>query len=739
MKGSVPDMATGYDGSIRIDTKIDSSGVEDGVNKIGSSLKGLGAAIAAAFATKALVAFGQKAVEVASDLSEVQNVVDTTFGEGAAKIEEFAKSAATQFGLSELSAKQYSSTLGAMFKSMGLGGADVEEMSTSLTGLAGDMASFYNLDTSVAFEKLRSGISGETEPLKQLGINMSEANLKAYALSQGITTAYSSMTEAEKAALRYDYIMQVTADAQGDFAKTSDGLANQQRILQLNMENLAASVGEALLPTVNELTTALNGLLSGEMDGEQFGVALAGALTNAANAIVENLPALLDTGIKIIAGIVSGIGEGLPQLLPAVVEAITTIVQGLIDNIPMLIDAALKLIVGLAQGLLAALPVLIKALPEIITGLINALLESIPLLIQAGIDLLTSLVTALPEIISAIVEAIPQIISGIITALMDNLPKIIQAGVDLFLALIDALPEILVTLATAMPQIILAITDALVDNIDEIIECGVLLLVALVENLPAIIAGVVEAIPKIIAAIVEAFVGLGGKIVEIGENLIKGLWEGIVNMATWIADKITGFFTGIVDGVKDFLGIHSPSKVFAEIGGYAMEGMAEGIKGGENQATDAARKAAEAVSNASVVNFPESEFENIAPAFARNVIDPISNMFNSLWGGAADGATHALAGMRQDWSSGIQLGGFKLPTISTSTMIPPSVAFASMTRSAQAPEAGTLQQLAETFKANGSAGERVVIENVVNLDGREIWRNQKVVARQMGKSFVEGV
>ena len=202
--------------------------------------------------------FIQQGITLASDLTEVQNVVDVTFGDGAAQIYEWSDAAAESFGMSSLAAQQYNGTMGAMLKSMGLTDDKVKEMSMDMTGLAGDMASFYNLDVEKAFEKIRSGISGETEPLKQLSINMSVANLEAYALSQGIETAYKKMTEAEKATLRYNYLMSVTADAQGDFARTSDSFANQQRILELQTQNLAASFGEKLLPKINDLTGTLN-------------------------------------------------------------------------------------------------------------------------------------------------------------------------------------------------------------------------------------------------------------------------------------------------------------------------------------------------------------------------------------------------------------------------------------------------------------------------------------------------
>lgn len=211
-------------------------------------------------AGKAIVQFGKESVGLASDLQEVQNVVDVTFGDDAAEINRWSKNANKSFGLTELQAKQYTSTLGAMMKSSGLTGKAVTAMSKDMAGLAADMASFYNLDMDTAFEKIRAGISGETEPLKALGINMSVANLEAYALSQGITKSYEAMSQAEQVTLRYNYLMQATSDAQGDFARTTDSLANAQRVLEGNIATLKANIGEALLPVVNGAVEAINGL-----------------------------------------------------------------------------------------------------------------------------------------------------------------------------------------------------------------------------------------------------------------------------------------------------------------------------------------------------------------------------------------------------------------------------------------------------------------------------------------------
>lgn len=236
--------------------------VQQQTEKIKSALGKIGKVVAVAFSVTALISFGKSCIELGSDLEEVQNVVDVTFGSMSENVNRFARDALEQFGLSETSAKKYTSTLGAMLKSMGFTTSVAADMSMEMTGLAADMASFYNLDTDVAFEKIRSGISGETEPLKQLGINLSVANLEAYALSQGMTTAYSAMSQKEQALLRYNYLLSVTADAQGDFARTSDGWANQVRVLTERFNALKAAIGKGLIVVLTPVIRVLNNLLA---------------------------------------------------------------------------------------------------------------------------------------------------------------------------------------------------------------------------------------------------------------------------------------------------------------------------------------------------------------------------------------------------------------------------------------------------------------------------------------------
>lgn len=236
--------------------------LEDRTNKSTDAFSRLAKAIGLVMIARKALDTIKTGIDYASDLAEVQNVVDVTFGSATEAINSWSKECLAAYGMNEVSAKRYAGTIGAMLKSSGLAGDAIVDMSKDMVGLAGDMASFYNLDLETAFEKIRSGISGETEPLKQLGINMSVANLEAYALSQGITTAYNEMSQAEQVMLRYNYLMSTTADAQGDFARTQDSYANQTRLLSESWLEFTGIMAEQLLPVLTTIVSWLNNIVA---------------------------------------------------------------------------------------------------------------------------------------------------------------------------------------------------------------------------------------------------------------------------------------------------------------------------------------------------------------------------------------------------------------------------------------------------------------------------------------------
>lgn len=257
------------DGSVIIDTRLDTTGVQKGVSAIKQSFNGLGSAvkkigllIGGAFAVGKLVQFGKECVELGSDLAEVQNVVDVTFTTMSDKVNEFAKNAMTSAGLSETMAKQYVGTFGAMSKSFGFSEQQAYDMSTALTQLTGDVASFYNISQDLAYIKLKSVFTGETETLKDLGVVMTQTALDQYALANGYGKTTSKMTEQEKVALRLKFVTEQLSAASGDFARTSGSWANQVRVMQLQIQSLKATIGQGLINIFTPVIKVINTLLA---------------------------------------------------------------------------------------------------------------------------------------------------------------------------------------------------------------------------------------------------------------------------------------------------------------------------------------------------------------------------------------------------------------------------------------------------------------------------------------------
>ena len=366
-------------------------------------LKGLGTTILAV-GTAAAVTFGAMGVaglEYASDLQEVQNVVDKTFAENSAIIDDFAARSLEAYGLNALEAKKYSSTVGAMLKSMGLTSDETLVMSQNLTALAGDVASFYNLSGDEAFEKIRAGISGETEPLKQLGINMSVANLEAYALSQGISTAYNKMSQADQAVLRYNYLLSATADAQGDFADTSDSFANQQKLLKANIQQTAGEIMQNMLPALAGAMKEANGFIK-SLDTAAIGK-FVGSLADMAVAfmpLVMDLMPLFGNLIGMIMPPLLQIGQAI---IPIIVQVVQTLMQVLEPLIPPVMQFVQVLLPPL-QTLLTAISPLLTALANLLGNVLGPVLKVVGAIFQAICDLIAAFAKPITDFINGIVN-----------------------------------------------------------------------------------------------------------------------------------------------------------------------------------------------------------------------------------------------------------------------------------------------------------------------------------------------
>ena len=263
-----------------------------------TGFSGLARKLAGFVAAAGLVSFGKSCIDLGSDLAEVQNVVDVTFPHMTGVIDEFATNAAAKFGLSETMAKQYTGTFGAMAEAFGFSESAAADMSMTLTGLAGDVASFYNITQDEAYTKLKSVFTGETETLKDLGIVMTQTALDSYALANGYGKVTAKMSEAEKVSLRYAFVQDQLTNATGDFARTADGWANQVRILKLQVDSLKANIGQGLINIFSPVLKVIN-LVIGKL----------GTLANAFKSFTE-----LITGKKSTASAISDTSQAVDEV-----------------------------------------------------------------------------------------------------------------------------------------------------------------------------------------------------------------------------------------------------------------------------------------------------------------------------------------------------------------------------------------------------------------------------------------
>lgn len=357
--------------------------------------------------------------------------------------------------------------------------------------------------------------------------------------------------EATKASLQNLITGLGTADSDfdslvGNLASNAQNLANNIGPVVERLADAVPAIVPALVSAFEKVVPALVPLAANLVTSILDGVVKAAPMLikgatpvvlNLVTGIVKMLPAILSTGIKVLVTLIQGVSAALPQLIPVAVSAVLGLVNALISNAPLLLSAALELIVGLGKGLIAALPQLIAALPAIITGIVTYLVGAIPTLINAGLDLFLALVDALPEIILGIVAAIPQIIFGIQKAVISSIPQLIKAGIELFIALVSATPTIISEIIKAIPQIVTGIFNAFTD-------------------------------PKMV-----------GQLAKAGGQLIMGLWNGIKDLGAWLWSKVSGFFGGLVNNIKSFFGIHSPSTLFADFGGFMVKGLEKGLSG----------------------------------------------------------------------------------------------------------------------------------------------------------------
>ena len=396
-----------------------------------------------------------------------------------------------------------------------------------------------------------------------------------------------------------------------------------------------------------------------------------GAMGNLKATIVDTMAAILTDGggMQMITGVINSITAGIqglvaafqeggiqavfsqitlsiqtfltnlqanmPMFITAGMEMITGLIQGIIANLPVVITLALQFIQTFATGITTALPQLIPAATQAVTTLLQTLQSHLPEFLQRGVEILTNLANGIINAIPQLVGQLPQVITAIVSFIVSSLPQIIQSGIQLLVSFANGIINAIPQLVGQLPQVISAIVSTIASNLPQILQSGVSIIQSLIQGILSLLGSVASAIGQIASTILNKVRELPGQFLSIGSQIIQGLVNGIMSGLSSVVNAIGNVVSSAVNAAKSFLGIASPSKVFAEIGDYTAEGLAVGIRRGTSEAVDAADEMARAVTDASAIGAPQvgSSFEGAVEAMTEDeptLFDYVASLFERL-------------------------------------------------------------------------------------------------------------
>lgn len=584
----------------------DTTEANKGIDEVGQKTSGLGEKLKSGLATAgkvavagvaagatAIGALGTKAVAAYADYEQLVGGVETLFKDSQDQVMDYANNAYKTAGLS---ANEYMETV---------------------TSFSASLLQSLDGDTSAAADKANLAITDMSDNANKMGTNMTSIQnayqgfaKSNYTMLDNLKLGYGGtqaemermLADAEKiSGIKYDissyadivdaiHVVQTemgitgtTAEEaastiQGSFGMMKSawqnlvtGMADPDQDLGVLVGNFTDSVviaGNNLIPRIQELlpriveaTTSLIGTVSEQLP------AILGTV----------LPSLVEGATNLVTGLMAALPSVLSVLADVAPTVINTLVPALIELLPQITQTGIDVIVSLAQGIADALPQLIPAATDAIIEIVEVLTspDNLGNLIDAALAIILALVDGLVDATPKLIAAVPDVIANLVTAIIANMPKILEAGVEITMALADGLIKALPELIAAIPNLILGIVQGIIDNLPEIIMAGPKIIAALATGLVEAIPDIVMVIPQLIRSIVDTFLSFDWG--SIGKNIVEGIKNGFVNMWNSFKQTVENVFTGLVDGVKSFLGIASPSKVFAGIGGYMAEGLGQGF------------------------------------------------------------------------------------------------------------------------------------------------------------------
>lgn len=531
-----------------------SNAIQTGISTLISGIKKLGSA---------MMDVGKSALNSFADYEQLVGGVDTLFKESSSKVQNYANNAYKTAGLSaneymetvtSFSASLLQSLNGDTAKSAEIADMAIIDMSDNANKMGTSMESIQNAYQGFAkqnytmLDNLKLGYGGTKEEMERL---IADANRVKEANGEMADLSIESFADVTEAIHLIQTEMGITGTTAEEASSTIQGSVSSMKSAWHNLLTGIASdnadLDKLLGDFISSVSTSFNNILP----------VVNRIIDNLISTITKNLPTILKKGSELLNTLIKGITDKLPEIIPAAIEILNTLINCIIENLPLILEAGITIITELISGIGEALPNLIPQMIEAVITMVTGLLDNIDMIIDAGIKLIMGLVDGIVIAIPKLIEKIPEIIEKLLTAISENLPKIIEAGITLIIKFSEGLIKAIPTLVKAIPKIIWALINGIGQFAVDLLNKGG-------ELLGWIKDGIVSGISKI---------------GEVGTNLVKGLWNGIKNAKDWVINKVKEFGSSVVDGLKEFFGIKSPSKLFEkEIGLNLAKGIGVGFE-----------------------------------------------------------------------------------------------------------------------------------------------------------------
>ena len=548
-----------------IKANLISEGIISGVKALGSAIKAVGSAF---------LDVGKQAIQSYAQYEQLVGGVETLFGESSSKVIEYAENAYKTSGMSaneymetvtSFSASLISSLDGDTAKASEVANRAIIDMSDNANKMGTDISMIQNAYQGFAkqnytmldnlklgyggnkteMERLISDASKLTDVQKELGITVEEGDMSFANIANAISVVQKNMG-----------LMGTTAD------EASNTIAGSTGSMRSAWQNLIAGIADDNADFEKLVQNLVESIVG--KDGE--------------GGFINNMLPRIQTALDgIVEMVVSLSDKLLPQITEIGVDLIIKLVESIVENLPALLESAEKIINTLVDGIVSALPKLIPATVQILETLITAILDNLPMLVQAGIDMLNALIQGIAEMLPTLIPAIIDCILLIVETILDNIDMIVETGNNLILSLVEGIVNAIPRLVEKVPLIIEKFIDGIVRNLPSILETGNKVILSLVESIITNLPKILESAPKIIVTIIKGLLSCIPELIKAGGDLLAGLFKGLLDPeAIWEAVK--GLFNGIVGGIQELFGIHSPSTVFRdEVGKNLALGLGEGF------------------------------------------------------------------------------------------------------------------------------------------------------------------